>query len=160
MLIFQFFNSYAQEVNIDYCNLKYEIDTVGLSKTGILRLNITNNELVKLKISDEFSEVRIQPINVEKFEKNLNQFDKIPKSIIDVNCLNCFGKFKNVKPNTTISYSININDSKFFKEILTQAKATYRFNIWFDTIDMIKYSKSKKCFSRSFTSDKIIYKKN
>ncbi|WP_154656855.1 hypothetical protein [Epilithonimonas tenax] len=157
ILFLQFVTLFSQKVEINNCNLKYEIDTIGLSKTGILKLNITNKESQKLKISDVFHEVYIQPIEVEKFEASLNNFDKIQKSIIDVNCLDCFGKFKNLKPNNSISYSININESKFFKKVLKQSKTTYRFNIWFDTIDLIKYSKSQKCFAQNFTSEKIIY---
>jgi len=88
-LTLQFFKFFAQEDVIAKCNLKYEIDTIGLSKTGTLKLNITNKESQKLKISDVFHEIYIQPIDVEKFEANFNNFDKIQKSNIDVDCLNC-----------------------------------------------------------------------
>ncbi|MFC4162231.1 hypothetical protein ACFOWU_01095 [Epilithonimonas zeae] len=157
LMFFKFLHLFAQESNSRKCNLIYEVDTIGLSKTGIVNLNITNKELYGLKLSDIFHEVYIQPINVEKSENKSNIFYETSKSISDVNCLDCFGKFKNVKPNKTISYSINLDESKFFKKVLSSRSTKYRFNIWFDTIDLLKNSTKSKCYVGSFTSDKIIY---
>ena len=134
------------------------MDTIGLSRTGTIKLILINNSPHKLKISDEFSDIRIQPINVEKFDSKSNNFDVIRKSISDVNCLNCFGKYKTLKPEERINYFINLYDSHFFKKVLTLEKTTYRFNIWFDTIDMLKHSKKDKCFFKDFVSEKIIFK--
>lgn len=158
ILLFSFSIVFSQEKDWENCNIKYEIDTIGLSKTGTIKLSLINKGAHKLKISDKFSDIRIQPINIEKFNSKSNNFDVIRKSISDVNCLNCFGKYKKLKTDETITYSINLNNSHFFKKILTQNKSKYRFNIWFDTVDMIKYSTKDKCFLEDFVSGKIIFK--
>ena len=51
------------------CRLKFEIDTLGLSKSNIITLKITNLENRNLKISDAFSMMRIQATDIEKYNE-------------------------------------------------------------------------------------------
>lgn len=150
--------SQKDERKISNCKIKYETDTTNLSKTGILNLKITNLGLKSLKISNEFSDVRIQPLNIEKFDLALNLFVKIPKEITDVNCIDCFGKFINLKSGKSLAYSLDLNALYFVKKIATESKTEYQFNLWFDTNDILKFSRKTKCFMKDFTSEKILFR--
>ena len=149
--------NYEEKEIID-CKLKYEIDTFSLSKSRNINLKITNLDSRNLKISNEFSDMRIQAVNVEKFDNNLNKFIELKNNFTDVNCTNCYGKYVNLKPNKSITYELNLDKMYLMNKRLSSSNTKYKFNLFFDTIDLLKYSNSPKCYSSSFESQKIIFK--
>ena len=146
----------SQESELKSCNVKYKIDTTGLHESGFFKLQITNLELVKLKIPRTFSMMRIQAQNLEIYDRELEKFIKAKTSFVDVNCSKCNEKQFKTKPNETFIYNLDINKLYLLKKELNQKKAKYKFNLFFDSIDF-RYNQNKKCYIDNYESPQIIY---
>jgi len=146
-----------EDQEISECKLKYEIDTTFLSKNRFISLKITNLDSKNLKISNEFSDMRIQAINVEKFDNNFKKFILMKDNFTDVNCTNCHGQYIKLRPNKSIIYKLNLDKMYLIEKRLSEPNTKYQFNLFFDTIDLQKYSKNPKCYPSSFESQKIVF---
>lgn len=158
LIIFSLIFSQNNDEEMRTCRLKFEIDTLGLLKSNIITLKITNLENRNLKISDEFSMMRIQAIDVEKYNEETKVYEMQIWSFTDVNCTDCFGRFLNLKPNKSQYYKFDLSKQYLIEKALKEPKSKYRFSLHFDTIDLLKYSAFRKCYAESFTSEKIVYK--
>ena len=157
LLIFKGTFFFSQESELKSCNVKYQIDTTNLNKSGFFKLQITNLESNKLKIPRIFSVMRIQVQNLEKYERELRKFTKEKNSFVDVNCTKCNEKQFKLKPNETFVYNLHINNLYLVEKKLNQPNAKYKFNLFFDSIDF-RYKQNKKCYVDNYESPKIIYK--
>lgn len=161
LLVFSIFSwtfSQNDDNDIKTCKIKFEIDTLGLSKSNIINLKITNLENKKLKVSDEFSMMRIQAIDVENYNEKTKIFEKQNSAFTDVNCTNCFGKFLTLKPNKSLNYEIDLTKQYLIEKKLKEPNTKYRFSLHFDTIDLLRYTTNRKCYAESFISEQIIYR--
>mgnify|MGYP003607298985 FL=1 len=158
LIIFSLIFSQNNDEEMRTCRLKFEIDTLGLSKSNIITLKITNLENRNLKISDAFSMMRIQATDIEKYNEKAKVYEKQNSYFTDVNCTHCFGKFLTLKPNKSLNYRIDLSRQYLIEKALKEPKSKYRFSLHFDTIDLLKYSAFRKCYAENFTSEKIVYK--
>ena len=158
LIIFSLIFSQNNDEEMRTCRLKFEIDTLGLSKSNIITLKITNLENRNLKISDAFSMMRIQATDIEKYNEKAKVYEEQNSSFTDVNCMRCFGKFLTLKPNKSLNYRIDLSRQYLIEKALKEPKSKYRFSLHFDTIDLLKYSAFRKCYAENFTSEKIVYK--
>ena len=156
LLIFKGTFFFSQESELKSCNVKYQIDTTNLNKSGFFKLQITNLESNKLKIPRIFSMMRIQVQNLEKYDRELQKFTK-KNSFVDVNCTKCNEKQFKLKPNETFVYNLHINNLYLVEKKLNHYHTKYKFNLFFDSIDF-RYNQNKKCYVDNYESPKIIYK--
>lgn len=148
-----------QEKDVHSCKLKFDIDTLGLSKTGILVLKVQNKEDRKIKVIKNFDLVNIQPMNIEKFDEIHRQFSGASVNTrADVDFLRNYGPYKTLKPDETIEYMINLANAHFVQSRLKLPNTTYRFNLRFDPIDLVKRTHNTKCYADEYTSQKIIFR--
>ena len=147
----------SQEIELRNCNVKYQIDTTELNKSGQFKLRITNLESFKIKIPQNYSDMRIQAQNAEKNDLVLNKFIKTKNTFVDVNCTDCNKKFFKLKPHEKFVYNFEINKLYLVEKILREQKTEYKFNLLFDNIDF-KYKQNNKCAIENYESPKIIYK--
>ena len=157
LLIFKGTFFFSQESELKSCNVKYQIDTTNFNKSGFFKLQITNLESIKLKIPRTFSMMRIQVQNLEKYDRELQNFTKEKNAFVDVNCTKCNEKQFKLKSNETFVYNLDINNLYLVEKKLNQQNAKYKFNLFFNSIDF-RYNQNKKCYIDNYESPKIIYK--
>lgn len=145
-LMLQMMWLYAQQK----CPLKYVYHVDSLQDKGIVRLSVTNTGSEKIKINKDFSAYRMQLTDI--YEKSPDPGVAI-KHTADVDCINCIKKTKKLKPGQTYTYSIPIQETIQYRDLIFGK--TYRFKLWFDLIDMTP----ENCFNGHFTSDEIIYER-
>ena len=122
LLIFKGVFFFSQESELKSCNVKYQIDTTNLNKSGFFKLQITNLESMKLKIPRTFSMMRIQVQNLEKYDRELQNFTKEKNSFVDVNCTKCNEKQFKLKSNETFVYNLDINNIYLVEKKIKPAK--------------------------------------
>ena len=148
------FSQKESKHEIPICKLDYKLNTENLAKNNTFDFIITNRENINIKIINTFPNIRIQAINVSSFDENMKKFVPSKTYQIDVNSVSYKEKFISLKTNQTKIYTINIKDLYLLSKVLDQEKK-YKFNLWIDTIDLIKY-KNIKCYPNDFVSEPII----
>ncbi len=156
LMIFHTNFLFSQESELESCNVKYQIDTTGLNKSGFLKLQITNFESRNLRIPQTFSTMRIQAQNLEKYDRELKKFIKVENTFVDVNCPKCNSKQFKLKPIEKYEYILAINQLYHVEKKLTQKNTQYKLNLFFDSIDF-SYDQNMKCYIKNYESPKIIY---
>ncbi|WBX98005.1 hypothetical protein [Chryseobacterium gambrini] len=132
LLFFIYSYSYSQEG----CKLKftYKADSI-LFKNNFLQLKVENTGKQKIKIFKKLSVANFQIHNIEKYNDEKKQFEKINYSGKDIQILPKEKDFINLRKNKSHIYLLNIQDLIYHgRKYIGSGK--YRFTILFEYIDL------------------------
>ena len=136
IFFYLFFFIYNYSYSQEDCKLKftYKVDSI-LSKNEFLQLKVENIGERKIKIFKKLSVSNFQIYNIEKYNDEKKQFEKINYSGKDIQILPRKGDFINLRKNKTHLYFLNIEDLIYHgRKYIGNGK--YRFTIFFEFIDM------------------------
>lgn len=117
------------------CQYSVKIKNDNLKNTGLFTLSIMNVGNESFKIPKELNVCNMRLKDLEFFNEETNSFEKMKMGNKDIDCFTYRNKDKNLKPQKTHSYTINIKsdfevlqNSKFFE---TSNNRKYRFKLIF-----------------------------
>ncbi|SEG50849.1 hypothetical protein SAMN05421847_2558 [Halpernia humi] len=145
------FSQNDEDYEFPTCKLEYKLNTENLNQLKTFDLIVTNKSNEKIKVAKTFSGMRVQAKNTEVFDVDSKVFVKIANTQTEVCFLYYKGRFDILKPNESKIYIFNIKDLFLVNKVL-KINNQYKFQLWFDMIDLLKWKKNTKYSAGVFIS--------
>lgn len=137
LLLLMGFSVFAQE----NCQFSVIINSDKLKETGMFQLTIKNTGDISFKVPKEINLCNIQLNDLEYFNENTNQYEKMYRAKKDIDCFSYRDKSKMLKPQKSYKYNVNIKSdfeviqANNFFDTFNDRKYRFKISFYLDSYD-------------------------